>query len=249
MIILKSPSELARMRQAGRIVAEVLAALQQRIRPGVNTAELDELVYQIITKCKAFPSFKGYRGFPASLCVSINEEVVHGLPNKKRYLKEGDIVSFDVGAIYQGYQGDAAVTVGVGEIAEAAKELLAVTAGTLAAGIAQSRAGNHTGDISWAIQDYAESRGYSVVREYTGHGIGLQMHEDPQIPNYGQPERGFLLKPGMTFALEPMVNEGDWRTRVLADNWTVVTKDGKLSAHFEHTIAVTEGEPEILTRL
>ncbi len=237
------------MRQAGRIVAEVLAALQQRIRPGVNTAELDELVYQIITKCKAFPSFKGYRGFPASLCVSINEEVVHGLPNKKRYLKEGDIVSFDVGAIYQGYQGDAAVTVGVGEIAEAAKELLAVTAGTLAAGIAQSRAGNHTGDISWAIQDYAESRGYSVVREYTGHGIGLQMHEDPQIPNYGQPERGFLLKPGMTFALEPMVNEGDWRTRVLADNWTVVTKDGKLSAHFEHTIAVTEGEPEILTRL
>lgn len=237
------------MRQAGRIVAEVLAALQQRIRPGVNTAELDELVYQIITNCKAFPSFKGYRGFPASLCVSINEEVVHGLPNKKRYLKEGDIVSFDVGAIYQGYQGDAAVTVGVGEIAEAAKELLAVTAGTLAAGIAQSRAGNHTGDISWAIQDYAESRGYSVVREYTGHGIGLQMHEDPQIPNYGQPERGFLLKPGMTFALEPMVNEGDWRTRVLADNWTVVTKDGKLSAHFEHTIAVTEGEPEILTRL
>ncbi len=237
------------MRQAGRIVAEVLAALQQRIRPGVNTAELDELVYQIITKCKAFPSFKGYRGFPASLCVSINEEVVHGLPNKKRYLKEGDIVSFDVGAIYQGYQGDAAVTVGVGEIAEAAKELLTVTAGTLAAGIAQSRAGNHTGDISWAIQDYAESRGYSVVREYTGHGIGLQMHEDPQIPNYGQPERGFLLKPGMTFALEPMVNEGDWRTRVLADNWTVVTKDGKLSAHFEHTIAVTEGEPEILTRL
>ena len=237
------------MRQAGRIVAEVLAALQQRIRPGVNTAELDELVYQIITKCKAFPSFKGYRGFPASLCVSINEEVVHGLPNKKRYLKEGDIVSFDVGAIYQGYQGDAAVTVGVGEIAEAAKELLAVTAGTLAAGIAQSRAGNHTGDISWAIQDYAESRGYSVVREYTGHGIGLQMHEDPQIPNYGQPERGFLLKPGMTLALEPMVNEGDWRTRVLADNWTVVTKDGKLSAHFEHTIAVTEGEPEILTRL
>lgn len=237
------------MRQAGRIVAEVLAALQQRIRPGVNTAELDELVYQIITKCKAFPSFKGYRGFPASLCVSINEEVVHGLPNKKRYLKEGDIVSFDVGAIYQGYQGDAAVTVGVGEIAEAAKELLAVTAGTLAAGIAQSRAGNHTGDISWAIQDYAESRGYSVVREYTGHGIGLHMHEDPQIPNYGQPKRGFLLKPGMTFALEPMVNEGDWRTRVLADNWTVVTKDGKLSAHFEHTIAVTEGEPEILTRL
>jgi methionyl aminopeptidase len=249
VITLKSPSELARMRRAGRIVAEVLAALQQRIKPGVNTAELDELAYQIITKHKAIPSLKGYRGFPASLCVSINEEVVHGIPSKKRYLKEGDIVSFDVGAIYQGYHGDAAVTVGVGEIAEAAKELLAVTAGALAVGIAQSRAGHHTGDISWAIQDYAESRGYSVVREYTGHGIGLQMHEDPQIPNYGQPKRGFLLKPGMTFALEPMVNEGDWHTRVLADNWTVVTKDGKLSAHFEHTIAVTEGEPEILTRL
>ncbi|MBC8249190.1 MAG: type I methionyl aminopeptidase [Anaerolineales bacterium] len=249
MIILKSPSELARMRQAGRIVAEVLAALQQRIRPGINTAELDELVYQIITKHKAIPSFKGYRGFPASLCASINEEVVHGIPNKKRYLEEGDIVSFDVGAIYQGYHGDAAVTVGVGEITEAAKELLAVTAGALAAGIAQSRAGNRTGDVSWAIQDYAESRGYSVVREYTGHGIGLQMHEDPQIPNYGQPKQGPLLKPGMTFALEPMVNQGDWRTRVLADNWTVVTRDEKLSAHFEHTIAVTEGEPEILTRL
>lgn len=237
------------MRQAGRIVAEVLAALQQKIKPGINTAELDELTYQIITKHKATPSFKGYRGFPASLCVSINEEVVHGIPNNKRYLEEGDIVSFDVGAIYDGYHGDAAVTVGVGEIAEAAKELLAVTAGALAAGIAQSRAGNRTGDVSWAIQDYAESRGYSVVREYTGHGIGRQMHEDPQIPNYGQPRQGFLLKPGMTFALEPMINEGDWRTRVLADNWTVVTKDGKLSAHFEHTVAVTEGEPEILTRL
>jgi len=236
------------MRQAGRIVAEVLAALQRKIRPGINTAELDELAHQIITKHKAIPSFKGYRGFPASLCVSINEEVVHGIPSKRRYLEEGDIVSFDVGAIYQGYHGDAAMTVGVGEIAEAAKELLAATAEALAAGIAQSRAGNRTGDVSWAIQDYAESRGYSVVREYTGHGIGLQMHEDPQIPNYGQRKRGPLLKPGMTFALEPMVNVGDWHTRVLADSWTVVTRDGKLSAHFEHTIAVTEGEPEILTR-
>ena len=237
------------MRQAGRIVAEVLAALQGRIRPGVNTAELDELAYQIITKRNAVPSFKGYRGFPASLCVSINEEVVHGIPSKKRHLKEGDIVSFDVGAIYQGYHGDAALTVGVGEIAEEAKELMAVTAGALAAGVAQSRARNRIGDVSWAIQDHAESRGYSVVREYTGHSIGRQMHEDPQIPNYGRPKQGLRLKPGMTFALEPMVNVGDWRTRVLADNWTVVTKDGKLSAHFEHTIAVTEGEPEILTRL
>jgi methionyl aminopeptidase len=237
------------MRQAGRIVAEVLASLQQKVRPGINTAELDELAYRIITGHKAIPSFKGYRGFPASLCVSINEEVVHGIPDKKRYLEEGDIVGFDVGAICEGYHGDAAVTVGVGEITEVAKELLATTAEALAVGIAQSRAGNRTGDISWAIQDYAESRGYSVVREYTGHGIGRQMHEDPQIPNYGQRRRGIRLKPGMTFALEPMVNVGDWRTRVLADNWTVVTKDGELSAHFEHTIAVTEGEPEILTRL
>jgi methionyl aminopeptidase len=249
MIVLKSPSELVRMRQAGRIVALVLATLQERVKPGISTAEFDELAYQIITKHQAIPSFKGYRGFPASLCVSINEEVVHGIPSRKRYLKEGDIVSFDVGAIYRGYHGDAAVTLGVGEISEAAKRLLAVAAGALAAGIAQSRAGNRTGDISWAIQDYAESRGYSVVREYTGHGIGRQMHEDPQIPNYGQPKQGFLLKPGMTLALEPMVNEGDWRTRVLADNWTVVTEDGKLSAHFEHTIAITDGEPEILTRL
>jgi methionyl aminopeptidase len=249
VIVLKSTSELARMRQAGRIVAEVLAALQQNICPGVNTAELDKLAYQIITKHKAIPSFKGYRGFPASLCASINEEVVHGIPNKKRYLEEGDIASFDVGAIYEGYHGDAAVTVGVGEITEVAKALLAATAESLMAGIAQSRAGNRIGDVSWAIQDCAESRGYSVVREYTGHGIGLQMHEDPQIPNYGQRKRGIFLKPGMTFALEPMVNVGDWRTRVLTDNWTVVTRDGKLSAHFEHTIAVTEGEPEILTRL
>jgi len=237
------------MRQAGRIVAKVLAALQQKVRPGISTAELDELACQIITKHKAIPSFKGYRGFPASLCVSINEEVVHGIPSKNRHLREGDIVSFDVGAIYQGYHGDAAVTLGVGEISQRAKELLAVTAGALEAAIARCVPGNRTGDISWAIQHYAESRGYSVVREYTGHGIGLQMHEDPQIPNYGQPRRGFLLKPGMTFALEPMVSEGDWRTRVLSDKWTVVTRDGKLSAHFEHTVAVTEGEPEILTRL
>jgi len=237
------------MRQAGRIVAEVLTALQRKVRPGINTAELDELAYRIITKHKAVPSFKGYRGFPASLCVSINEEVVHGIPDKNRYLEGGDIVSFDVGAIYEGYHGDAAVTVGVGEITEAAKELLAATAEALTAGIVQSRAGNRTGDVSWAIQDYAESRGYSVVREYTGHGIGRQMHEDPQVPNYGQRKQGILLKPGMTLALEPMVSVGDWRTQVLADNWTVVTRDGKHSAHFEHTVAVTEGEPEILTRL
>jgi len=236
------------MRRAGRIVAEVLALLAERIRPGITTAELDALAHRFIVGHDATPSFKGYRGFPASLCVSINEEVVHGIPGQ-RVLREGDIVSLDVGAIYHGYHGDAAITVGVGKIGEEAQRLLEVTKGALAAGIAAARAGNRVGDISWAIQNYVESRGYGVVREYTGHGIGSQMHEDPQIPNFGQPRRGPLLRPGMTFALEPMVTIGDGRTRVLSDNWTVVTLDGQLSAHFEHTIAVTEDEPEILTRL
>jgi len=236
------------MRRAGRIVAEALALLAERIRPGITTAELDALAHRFIVGHDATPSFKGYRGFPASLCVSINEEVVHGIPGQ-RVLREGDIVSLDVGAIYHGYHGDAAITVGVGKIGEEAQRLLEVTKGALAAGIAAARAGNRVGDISWAIQNYVESRGYGVVREYTGHGIGSQMHEDPQIPNFGQPRRGPLLRPGMTFALEPMVTIGDGRTRVLSDNWTVVTLDGQLSAHFEHTIAVTEDEPEILTRL
>jgi methionyl aminopeptidase len=247
MIILKSSQELARMREAGRIVAEVLARLREKVASGVTTAELNALAYQIIVGYGAKPSFKGYRGFPASLCVSVNEEVVHGIPGK-RVLQEGDIVSLDVGAIYRGYQGDAAITLGVGNVNEAAQHLMGVAAEALQAGIAQSRAGKRTGDISWAIQRCAERNGYTVVREYTGHGIGRDMHEEPQIPNFGEPGRGVLLKPGMTFALEPMVNTGDYRTRVLDDNWTVVTLDGQLSAHFEHTVAVTEGEPEILTR-
>jgi methionyl aminopeptidase len=248
MIILKSSQELARMREAGRIVAEVLARLREKVAPGVTTAELDALAYQIIVGYGAEPSFKGYRGFPASLCVSVNEEVVHGIPGK-RVLRQGDIVSLDVGAIYRGYQGDAAITLGVGKVNGAAQHLMEVAAEALQAGIARSRAGKRTGDISWAIQKCAERNGYAVVREYTGHGIGREMHEEPQIPNFGEPGRGVLLKPGMTFALEPMVTTGDYHTRVLDDNWTVVTLDGKLSAHFEHTVAVTEEEPEILTRL
>ncbi len=236
------------MREAGRIVARVLAALRERIRPGVMTVELDALAEDIIVSSGAVPSFKGYRGFPASLCVAINEEIVHGIPGQ-RVLREGDIVSVDVGAIYRGYQGDAALTVGVGHISPQAERLMEVTAGCLAAGIEQCRPRKRLGDVSWAIQHYAESRGYAVVREYTGHGIGRDMHEDPQIPNFGPRKRGRLLKPGMTFALEPMVTMGDWRTRVLADQWTVVTLDGQLSAHFEHTVAVTEGEPQILTVL
>ncbi len=248
MIVLKSSWELARMREAGRIVAQALAYLVERIRPGMATRELDLLTEAFINRKRGVPSFKGYRGFPASLCVSVNEEVVHGIPGL-RILKSGDIVSLDIGVIYKGYQGDAALTVGVGEISDEAKDLMATARGALLAGIAQARDGLYVGDISWAIQEYAESRGYSVVRQYTGHGIGRQMHEDPQVPNFGQPGRGPALKAGMTLALEPMVNVGGYLTRVRDDNWTVVTNDGKLSAHFEHTIAIREGEPEILTAL
>lgn len=248
MVIRKSDRELALMRAAGRIVAITLAHLEERIKPGITTAEMDALACEIVTKHGATPSFLGYRGFPASLCISINEELVHGLPGP-RVLEEGDIVSMDFGAIYQGYHGDAAVTVAVGKISQETQRLVDTTRGALEAAIAQARKGHYLGDISWAIQSYAESRGFSVVRQYVGHGIGRDMHEDPQIPNYGQPGRGILLKPGMTFALEPMVNIGSYLTRVLDDNWTVVTEDGELSAHFEHTIAITSGEPEILTRL
>jgi methionyl aminopeptidase len=248
MVIIKSNRELALMREAGRIVAITLANLKETIKPGITTADLDTLAYEIVTKHGARPSFLGYRGFPASLCVSINEELVHGIPGP-RALEEGDIVSMDFGAIYKGYQGDAATTVGVGKISELAEQLIETTRGALSAGIAQARRGNHVSDISWAIQSHAESRGFSVVRQYVGHGIGRDMHEDPQIANYGQPGRGVLLKPGMTFALEPMLNVGSYLTRVLEDNWTVVTEDGRLSAHFEDTVAVTNGEPEILTQL
>lgn len=237
------------MRESGRIVAEVLETLKQKIQPGMTTADLDALAIALITKEKAVPTFKGYHGFPASICASINAEVVHGIPSRKHVLKEGDIISIDVGATKNGYVGDAAVTLPVGRVSDTARRLLETTEGALYAGIAQARAGNHLEDISGAVQDYSEERGFSVVREYVGHGIGRDMHEEPQIPNYRQGKRGPLLAPGMVLAIEPMVNEGVWETRTLRDKWTVVTLDGKLSAHFEHTVAVTEGEPEILTRL
>jgi len=249
MIILKSPRELALMRRAGRIVARVLDRFREVVRPGITTAELEEVALQIIEREGGIPSFKGYRGYPAAICASINEEVVHGIPSPKRVLKEGDIISLDVGAIYKGYHGDAAITLPVGAVSEEVQRLLEVTQGALHAGIAQAHPGNRLGDISAAIQRYVESRGFNVVREYTGHGIGQEMHEEPQIPNFGPPNRGPRLRPGMTMALEPMVTAGDWRTRTLSDGWTVVTADGSLSAHFEHTIAITDGEPEILTRL
>ncbi len=249
MIVIKSKNEIAILREAGRIVAEAHQALREKIKPGVTTAELDAIAYEIITKRGATPSFKGYRGFPASICSSINEEVVHGIPSKKRVLQEGDIIAIDVGATLNGFVGDAAFTVGVGRVSDTAQRLMKATEGALMAGIAQARAGNHLDDISGAVQDYAESRGFSVVREYVGHGVGRAMHEEPQIPNYRQGKRGPQLKPGMTLAIEPMINEGVWQTRTLRDKWTVVTQDSKLSAHFEHSIAVTEGEPEILTIL
>ncbi len=237
------------MREAGRIVAETLEGLRPLVKPGVSTAELDRFAYEYITKQQAFPAFKGYRGFPASICASVNSEIVHGIPSKKRVLKEGDIISIDVGSIYKGFVGDTAITLPVGQVSESARRLLETTEGALLAAINKARPGNYLEDISGAVQDYAEERGFSVVREYVGHGIGRQMHEEPQIPNYRQGKRGPQLKPGMTLAVEPMVNEGTWQTRTLRDKWTVVTQDGKLSAHFEHTIAITEGEPEILTRI
>jgi len=247
-IIIKSDREIALMRQAGRIVATILQILARQLRPGMKTKELDDIMDRELKSLGAKPSFKGYRDFPANLCVSINDEVVHGIPGE-RILNEGDIVSLDAGAIYMGFQADAAVTVGVGEISSGAKKLLEATEGTLKAGIAATRAGARLGDISAAIQHYAESKGFSIVREYTGHGIGRDMHEEPLIPNFGMPGTGPVLKKGMTFALEPMVNIGDWRTRLGDDGWTVLTADGSLSAHFEHTIAITDGEAEVLTRL
>jgi methionyl aminopeptidase len=246
MVTLKSSRELKLMREAGRIVAMVLADMGEAVAPEVTTAELNDRAERLIRKMGATPSFKGYHGYPAAICTSVNEQIVHGIPDGRR-LKEGDIISVDVGTIYKGYQGDAAVTLPVGRISPEAQVLLDVTRAALFVGIAKSRAGLRTGDISAAIQKFVEAKGFSVVREYTGHGIGSAMHEDPQIPNFGRPGTGHILKAGMTFALEPMVNAGTWKTRVLSDDWTVVTEDERLSAHFEHTVAVTEGEPEILT--
>jgi len=247
-IIIKSEQEIATMRQAGRIVAVVLQALTRQVRPGIKTKELDIIAAREIEGLGAKPSFKGYRGFPANLCVSVNDEIVHGIPGE-RVLSEGDIVSLDLGAIFNGFHGDAAITVGVGEVSPQAKELMATTEGALKAGMAAAYPEARLGDISAAIQNYAESRGYSVVREYTGHGIGRDMHEEPQIPNFGLPGTGPVLKRGITLALEPMVNIGDWRTRLGNNHWAVFTADGSLSAHFEHTIVITENEPEVLTTI
>jgi len=248
MIILKSPDEVAKMRVAGSIVADTIDTVLASVGPGVSTADLDAVAEAFIRERKATPSFKGYRGFPASICASLNDEVVHGIPSPKRVLKEGDVLSLDFGAIWDGYHADSAVTVFVGEPPSAeAEKLVRVTEEALEAGISQIRPGGRLSDISHAVQQVVEGAGFSVIREYVGHGIGRNLHEDPQIPNYGLPGRGPELRPGLVVAVEPMVTMGDWRTRVLADDWTVVTADGSLAAHFEHTIALTESGREVLT--
>jgi methionyl aminopeptidase len=253
-IIIKTDAEIAIMREAGRITAAVLEILKSSVKPGMRTDELDTIAEKEPRRFGAIPSFKGYRGYPASLCVSVNEEIVHGIPDK-RILLEGDIVSIDYGVIYQGFQGDAARTVAVGKVSAQAQKLMEVTEESLKAGIKKAYKGNRLGDISAAIEEYAESRGYTVVREYTGHGIGRSMHEDPQIPNTTKSLLGMMrgtgpvLKKGMTLAIEPMVNIGGWETKVDSNGWTVRTRDGSLSAHFEDTIAITDGEPEVLTRV
>jgi methionyl aminopeptidase len=250
-VVIKSKEELELMREAGRVNAMALHVVQEMIRPGIATIDLDAAAEEIIRGHGGIPVFKGYPGpvpFPGTLCISINQELVHGIPSKRK-LHDGDIVSIDCGTSLEGFVGDAAFTMGVGEINVEAQHLLEVTEQALFTGIAQMQAGKRTGDVSWAIQSYVESQGLFVTREYTGHGVGRNMHEGPQVPNYGTPGRGLELRPGMTIALEPMVLVGTPHTRVLDDQWTVVAADGSLTAHFEHSVAVTEGEPEILTRL
>jgi methionyl aminopeptidase len=249
MVTLKSPKEIEIMARAGGIVAATLELVRRQVRPGVSTEALDTEAERFIRGHRgATPSFKGLYGFPKSLCISINEEIVHGIPSPKRLLREGSIVSVDVGVYLEGFHADAATTVPVGEIAPEAARLLAVTQDALAAGIAQAKLGNHIGDIGHAVQSVAEAAGFGVVRELVGHGVGQRMHEDPQVPNHGQPRRGARLLAGMTLAIEPMITLGDYVTRMLDDKWTVVTADGSLAAHFEHTVALTKEGPRILTK-
>jgi len=245
-IELKGPEEIALMRQAGRADAEVLAILRQEIRPGLMLKKLDDIVRREFAKRKVVPTFLHYQGYPARVCVSVNDEVVHGMPDG-RVLEEGDIVSIDLGATYKGFVGDAAITVGVGRTSPGAERLVRVTEESLWQGIKAAKAGARLGEISAAVQSHAEGNGFSVVREYVGHGVGRSMHEEPQVPNFGPPARGPLLEKGMTLALEPMVTAGDWQTKKDSNGWTVRTADGSLAAHFEHTIVITEGEAEVLT--
>jgi len=248
MIILKSEREINYLRDAGRIVAETHEEVKKAVKPGVTTLELDRIAEEYIKGRGAIPAFKGYHGFAGNICASVNEEVVHGIPGLRK-LKTGDNVSIDIGAVINGYNGDAAITVPVGAIDAEVQKLLDVTEESLYKGIEQAIIGNRLSDISHAVQSHVEEFGFGVVRDYVGHGIGRRMHEDPQVPNYGGPGRGPRLKAGMTIAIEPMVNLGTYEVKTLDDGWTVVTLDGKRSAHFEHSIAITDGKPEILTKL
>ncbi len=245
-ITIKSPEELEAMARAGAIVGSALTLLKRSVEPGITTRELDQIAYKEIINHGAKPAFKGYQGFPATICASVNEEIVHGIPGR-RVLREGDIIKMDCGATIDGFIGDAAISVAVGEVSQEAIDLMDATRESLEEGIKAAVPGNRIGDIGAAVQTYAEARGYGVVREFVGHGIGRFLHEDPQVPNYGEPGKGQLLRAGMCIAIEPMLNIGDWHTRILDDQWTVVTADGSLSSHFEHSIAITEDGPRILT--
>jgi len=249
MVILKLPDEIEKARASNRIVAEVLSKLREKVRPGVRTRDLDRFAEEISQKRGAKPAFKGYHGYPYSLCISVNEVVVHGMPSEESVLEEGDIVGLDFGVYYQGFFGDATITLPIGKVTEKALRLIQVTEQSLYAGIEQAKDGNRLGDISAAVQCVVEDAGYSVVRDFVGHGIGKNLHEDPQIPNFGKKGRGIELKRGMILAIEPMVNAGKYKVKVLPDGWTVITEDGSLSAHFEHSVAITDNGPDILSKL
>lgn len=248
MVILKQPDEIDKARASNRIVAEVLSVLREKVKPGVTTRELDKIAEGVADKRGAKPAFKGYRGYPFSLCTSVNDEVVHGIPSN-RVLVEGDIIGLDFGIYHQGLYGDAAITLPVGKVDEQAANLMQVTEQSLYSAISQVCAGNRLGDISAAVQETVEAAGYSVVRDFVGHGVGKSLHEDPQIPNFGKKGRGIELKKGMILAIEPMVNAGKYKVKILSDGWTVITADGSLSAHFEHSVAITDNGPEILSKL
>ena len=247
--ILKNKWEIEILRKANTIVMEILLSFKERVRPGVSTFEFEELALELCEKKGVKPAFKGYRGYPYAVCVSVNEVIVHGMPKKEKILKEGDIVSFDFGVVYEGYVGDAALTVGVGEISEKAKKLLKVTEEALYKGIEKAHFGNRIGDISYAIQKHVESNGFNVIREFVGHGVGRQLHEPPEVPNFGKPGKGPKIEIGMVLAIEPMVSAGSPEIEILEDGWTAVTKDRSLAAHFEHSVAITPQGPKILSRI
>jgi len=246
---LKTRAEIEQLRESGRMVAKVLEKLAQEIRPGVSTKYLDDIAFKEISSLGAKPAFLGYRGFPATACISLNEELVHGIPRPDRLIREGDIITVDLGVVQNGFYGDMAATFGVGNISPEAHRLLEVTRHSLDLAIEQVKPGKRLGDVGYAVQKYAEESGYSVVRDYVGHGIGRKLHEEPAVPNFGRPNTGLRLVPGMVFAIEPMINAGDYRVKTLSDEWTVVTVDKKLCAHFEHMVAVTENGHEVLTAL